>query len=87
MCFLATWLDESSLTSQSLNELPNNKSIHLIRNYGKGVGVFIYIKDSLNFKPRQDLRINNTDVKSISIELLCNKNQNTLINVLYRPPK
>ena len=36
ICFLETWLDESSLTSQSLYELPHYKSIHQIRNYGKG---------------------------------------------------
>ena len=43
-CFPEIWLDESSLTSQSLYELPNYKSIHQIRNYGKGGGVSIYIK-------------------------------------------
>ena len=86
ICFLETWLDESSSTSKSLYELPNYKSIHLIRNYGKEGGVSIFIKDSINFKPRPDLSINNVNVESISIELLCNKNQNTLTNVLYRPP-
>ena len=76
ICFSETWLDESSLTSQSLYELPHYKSIHQIRNYGKGGGVSIYIKDSINFKPRPDLSINNTveqHVESISIELLCKK--------------
>ena len=90
ICFSKIWLDESLLTSQSLYELPNNKSIHQIKNYGKGGGVSrvsIYITDSINFKPRPDLSINNTDVESISIDLLWNKNRNTLINVLYRPPK
>ena len=86
-CFLETWLDESSLTSQSLYELTHYKSIHQIRNYGKGCGLSIYIKDSINLKPRPDLSINNTDEESISIERLCKKNGNTLINVLYRPPK
>ena len=88
ICFSETWLDESSLTSQSLYELPNYKSIHQIRNYGKGDGVSIYVKDSINFRPRPDLlSINNTNVDTVSIGLLCNKNRNTLINVLYRPPK
>ena len=49
--------------------------------------VSIHIKDSVNFRPRPDLSINSTDVESISIELLCNKNRNTLVNVLYGPPK
>ena len=38
ICFLETWLDESSLTSQSLYKLIHYNSIHQIRNYGKGVG-------------------------------------------------
>ena len=75
------------LTSKSLCELPNYKNIHQIRNYGKGGGVFIYIKHSINCKPRPDLSINNTDVESISVELLWNKNRNTSNNVLYRSPK
>ena len=73
---METWLDESSLKSQSLHELHYYKSIHQIRNNGKGGGVSIYIKDSINFKPRPDLSINNTveqHVESISIELLCKK--------------
>ena len=49
--FSETWLDESSLTYQSLYELHHYKSIHQIRNYGKGGGVSICIKDSKNFKP------------------------------------
>ena len=68
-------------------ELSNYKSTHQIRNYGKGGGVSIYIKDSTNFEPKPDHSISNTDVESISVELLYNKNGNTLINVLYRPPK
>ena len=44
ICFSETWLHESSLTSQSLDELPHYKSIYQIRNYGKRAGVSIYIK-------------------------------------------
>ena len=44
ICFSETWLHESSLTSQSLDELPHYKSIYQIKNYGKGGGVSIYIK-------------------------------------------
>ena len=87
ICFLQTWLDKSSLTSQSLYELPYYKSIHQIRNYWKGGGASIYIRDSINFRPRPDLGINSTNVESISVELCCSKTWNTLINVLYRPPK
>mgnify|MGYP001795064481 FL=1 len=87
ICFSETWLDDSFLESQSLYELPNYKSVHQVRNNGKGGGVSIYINEAINFKLRSDLSINSTDVESISVELLYNKKSNTLINVLYRPPK
>ena len=87
ICFSETWLDDSFLESQSLYELPNYKSVHQVRNNGKGGGVSIYINESINFKLRSDLSINSTDVESISVELLYNKKSNTLINVLYRQPK
>ena len=40
-----------------------------------------------NFKPRPDLSINSTNVESISIELLYNKNRNTLTVFLYKATK
>ena len=73
ICFSETWLDDSFSLSQSLYELPKYKCIHQVRSYRKGGGVSIYIHNSLNFKPRPDLRINNFDVESLSIELLCKK--------------
>ena len=84
ICFSETWLDEETLsTSRSLYELSVYKSIHQIRNYGKGGGVPIYIDKSLNFKLRPDLSISSRDVESLSIEILFYKERNTLINVLY----
>ena len=79
--------DDTLSTSWSLYELPNYKSIHQVRNYSKGGGVSIYINKSLHFKLRPDLSINSRDVESLSIEILFFKDQNTLINVLYRPLK
>ena len=69
------------------DELPNYKSIHQVRNYRKGGGVSIYVNKSLNFKLRPDLSIKSWYVESLSIEILFYKEWNTLINVLYRPPK
>ena len=47
--FSEIWFNDSILNSQSLYELPNYKSIHQVRNYGKGGGVSIYIKNSINW--------------------------------------
>ena len=79
ICLSETWLDDSFLESQSLYELPNYKSVHQVRNNGKGGGVSIYINEAINFKLRSDLSINSTDVESISVELLYNKKSNTLM--------
>ena len=68
-------------------ELPYYKSIHQVKYYEKGCRVSIYIKKSINIKFRPDLGINSTDVELLSIELLCGKERNTLINVLLRPQK
>ena len=76
ICFSETWLDDSFSLSQSLYELPKYKCIHQVRSYGKEGGVSIYINNSLNFKLRPDLK-----------KKLCKKKKNTLISVLYRPPK
>ena len=35
---------------------------------------------------KPDLSINDNDIESLTTEILSDKNRNTLINVLYRPP-
>ena len=57
-----------------------------VRNDRKGHRVSIYIHKSLNFKIRNDLNVNNKDIESLSVEILYDKDCNTLFNVLYRPP-
>ena len=81
------WWHPVYFPNLSLPELPNCASIHQVKNHSKGGGVSIHINKSLNCKLRTDLSINSLDVESLSIEILCDKEQNTLINVLYRPPK
>ena len=60
------------------------KAFIKLENYSKGDGVSIYRNKSSNFKLRPNLNINSWDVES---EILFYKEQNTSINVLYRPPK
>ena len=49
--------------------------------------IHLEIPDLRPFKRRPDLSIKSRDVESFSIEILFYKERNTLINVLYRPPK
>ena len=88
ICFSEPWLDNGTLsTSQSLCNLPYYKGTYHVRSYSKGSGVSIYKNKSLDFKLWQELSINKLDLESLSIEILFDKKQNTLINVLYRPSK
>ena len=51
------------------------------RNHKKG-GVSIYILKSLNFKIRKYFNVNNKDIESLSVEILSDKERNTLFNAL-----
>ena len=59
---------------------------HQARSDRRGGGVSIYIQNSLKFKERSDLSINNKDIESLTLEILSDKTRNVLVKVLYRPP-
>ena len=86
ICLLETWWDDLATIEKSLFELPNYNSTHQAMGDRKGGGVSIYINKSLDFTVKPDLSINNNDIESLTIEILSDKNKNTLINALYRPP-
>ena len=66
ICFSGTWLDDlDNLT----NELPNYISKHQARSDCRDGGVSIYIHNSLKFKERSDLSINNKDIESLTLEI------------------
>ena len=83
ICFSETGLDD---LDNSAYELPNYISKHQARSDRRGDGVSIYIHNSLKFKERSDLSINNKDIESLTPETLSDKTCNVLVNVLYRPP-
>ena len=85
-CFSETWLDETNSTENSLYEMPNYISKHQVRSDRRGGGVSIYVHKTFDFKVRSNLSINNEEFESISVEISSNKKQNTLVNILYRPP-
>ena len=66
--------------------MPNYFSKHQARTDRRGGGVSIYIHNSLKFKERSDLAINNKDKESLTLEILSDKTRNFLVSVLYRPP-
>ena len=82
-CFSETWLDDFD---NSTYELPNSISKHQARSDHRGGGVSIYIHNSLKFKERSNISINNKDIESLMLEILSDKIHSVLVNVLYKPP-
>ena len=81
-----TWcLDDPR--NESLFKLNNYTSIHQARNSERnGGGTCIFIHNSLIFKKRTDLCINNNDIESLTIEIINKSNKNLIVNVTYRQP-
>ena len=81
-----TWcLDDPR--NESLFKLNNYTSIFQARNGDRnGGGTCIFIHDSLIFKKRSDLCVNNNDIESLSIEILNKYTKNIIVNVTYRQP-
>ena len=70
---------------KSLEEVPNYRSMHQIRNYSKCVDFSIYLNEAFNFKLGTDLSFNSRDLESLLIEILFDKRCKTLLNTLCRP--
>ena len=81
-----TWcLDDPR--NESLYKLNNYTSIHQARRGGRnGGGTCIFIHNSLKFKNRPDLCVNNNDIESLSIEVINENAKNITVNVTYRQP-
>ena len=47
----------------------------------QGGGVSIHIHKLFNFEIRNDLNVNNKDIESLSVEILSDKERNTLFNI------
>ena len=81
-----TWcLDDPR--NESLFKLNNYTSIHQSRYSDRnGGGTCIFIHNSLIFKKRSDLCVNNNDIESLTIEIINKNTKNIIVNVTYRQP-
>ena len=81
-----TWcLDDPR--NETLFNLENYTSIHQARDSDRnGGGTCFFIHNSLAFKERPDLFINNNDIDALSNEILNTNSKNVIINVTYRQP-
>ena len=84
ICFTETWCKEGREHNSNL-KLPNYTSVHQPRadeNHAGG-GVCIFIHNSLNFKLRNELNVNNTNCESLCIEIMNKTTKNIIVNTMY----
>ena len=85
ICITETWCSNNSM-NHNLSELPQYKSTHQVRRSGKGVGIAVFLLESLIFNIRHDLSANNADIEALCVEIINKKSKNILINTQYRQP-
>ena len=84
LCITETWLDDAIINEDVY--IDGYSIIRKDRNFKRGGGVLMYIKDSINFKERNNINTNDT-IEIIWSEIITKGNSpNTLIACVYRPP-
>lgn len=84
ICVTETWCKNQN---SSMFDLPGYRSVHQERaGQTSGGGVSLFVHNSIDFKIRNDLSINNVDCESISIEILNKHSKNIIASVIYRQP-
>ena len=63
--------------------MPNYIIKHQTRKDRRGGGVSIYIQNSLEFKERYDLSINNKDIESLTLQILSDMTRKTRALVIF----
>ena len=79
-------LSETHLTAEEQAEvqIPGYVFVGKPRTIGQGGGIGLYISESVPFRRRIDLKVN--DIECIWIEILLPKSKGFCIGVIYRPP-
>ena len=78
-------VDGDASDNEELYVLPGYTLVKRNRKSGKGGGVAIFIKNSVNFKRRIDLE--NSHLESIWLEIFIKNSKSILIGCFYRPPE
>ena len=86
ICLTETWCRNKDYEKNSNFQIPNYTPIHQPRLSKKGGGVCIFLHNSLTYKVREDLSINNSHCESITIEIINTGKMNDILSVMYRPP-
>ena len=78
-----TWLNKNT---EQLANFENYSAEFSSRKDKEGGGVALYILNNINYKVRNDLKLECDQCSSITVEVLNEKSKNILITVVYKPP-
>ena len=87
ICLTETWSNDPQVKNNSHFQLPNYSVIHQIRaSKSTGGGVCIFVHNSLCYKLRKELCVNDDNCESLTIEIINRNTKNMLVTCLYRQP-
>ena len=83
ICISETWCSANSM-NRNLFKLPQCKSIYEVRKTDKGVGIAIFLHESLTFTNGHNFNVSNADIEALCVEVINKKPENILINTQCR---
>ena len=97
ICITETWCkkdeaeSEENISKKSFSKfsLPGYKVLHQARLHElrkKGGGVCIFVHESLNYKRKAEMSVNDNDCEILTIEILNKYSRNILVSCVYRQP-
>ena len=86
ICITETWCHDDP-RNDSIFNLQGYTSVHQVRKHGHtGGGISLFLHNSLMYKMRNDISVNNDDIESLCVEIINKNTKNIIVNTIYRKP-
>ena len=86
ICLSETWCEPQDESQNSNYVLSGYSLFYQYRQYRRGGGVCLFVKESVFCKTRQDLSIKCDANESLCLQITNEKSKNITLNLTYRPP-
>ena len=85
ICLSETWYESQEESQNSNYILSGYNFFYQYRQYSRGGGVCLFVKESFCCKTRQNLSINCDAIESLCLEITNEKSKNIILDLKYRP--
>ena len=86
ICLSETWCESQDESQNSNYILSGYNFFYQYKQYRRGGGVCLFVKESFFSKTRQDLSTNCDAIESLCLEISNEKSKNIILNLTYKPP-